>query len=243
MWGCCCTSTAPPHAGLHLTQLTNPPTSDHRTHSTQHVDTISSLSVMHGTPAPTTPLSSPPPPNPHSHSPPPQNPTTHHTHPSTPPPPQDKRLADSLPTHKALLGTFTNTEVIRWTAFEAAYGPEVAAEAGPGGVFAGAGRARVRVCVCVFACAVEGSGKEARRAGYAMRCVRLCVLSRIFHGRLRYPLDPPATHPPTCIHPPHTPPHTPHTPKHAPLSDSKRSEDLKLRVVEHNVLVAAKYYR
>ncbi|PNW73457.1 hypothetical protein CHLRE_14g632775v5 [Chlamydomonas reinhardtii] len=72
----------------------------------------------------------------------------------------DKRLADSLPTHKALLGTFTNTEVIRWTAFEAAYGPEVAAEAGPGGVFA----------------------------------------------------------------------------------DSKRSEDLKLRVVEHNVLVAAKYY-
>eukprot|EP00198_Chlamydomonas_reinhardtii_P003310 XP_001692646.1 predicted protein [Chlamydomonas reinhardtii] len=63
-------------------------------------------------------------------------------------------------TVSALLGTFTNTEVIRWTAFEAAYGPEVAAEAGPGGVFA----------------------------------------------------------------------------------DSKRSEDLKLRVVEHNVLVAAKYY-
>ncbi|KAG2447973.1 hypothetical protein HYH02_007002 [Chlamydomonas schloesseri] len=70
----------------------------------------------------------------------------------------DKRLADALPLHKALLGTFTNTEVIRWTAFEAAYGAEVAAEAG--GVFA----------------------------------------------------------------------------------EPKRAEDLKLRVVEHNVLVAAKYY-
>ncbi|KXZ45928.1 hypothetical protein GPECTOR_49g512 [Gonium pectorale] len=69
---------------------------------------------------------------------------------------QDKKLGD-LPAYKALLNTFTNNEVIRWTAFEATYGPEVAAS---GAVF----------------------------------------------------------------------------------SEPKRLEDLKLRVIEHNVLVAARYY-
>ncbi|GLC75741.1 hypothetical protein PLESTF_001680400 [Pleodorina starrii] len=69
---------------------------------------------------------------------------------------QDKKLGE-LPEYKALLATFTNTEIIRWTAFEAQYGAEVAAF---GSVFA----------------------------------------------------------------------------------DPKRVEDLKLRVIEHNVLVAAKYY-
>lgn len=39
---------------------------------------------------------------------------------------QDKKLSD-LPSCKALLTTFTTKEIIRWTAFEATYAPEVAA--------------------------------------------------------------------------------------------------------------------
>ncbi|KAG2483012.1 hypothetical protein HYH03_018092 [Edaphochlamys debaryana] len=71
----------------------------------------------------------------------------------------DKRLSE-LPVYKALLSTFTTSEVIRWTVFEATYAPEVAAYSAPGEIF----------------------------------------------------------------------------------SDPKRGEDLKLRVIEHNCLTAAKYY-
>ncbi|EFJ46461.1 hypothetical protein VOLCADRAFT_105455 [Volvox carteri f. nagariensis] len=73
---------------------------------------------------------------------------------------QDKKLSE-LPEYKALLTTFTNSEIIRWAAFEAQYSGEMAAFSDS-----------------LFA-------------------------------------DPP---------------------------DPKRREDLQLRIIEHNVLVAAKYY-
>lgn len=167
-----------------------------------------------------------------------------------------KQLGD-LPLHQQLLGTFTNPEIVRWGLFEAQYGAEIAAEVGVGGVgcwVLGGGCVSRGSGVRLYACGqrhIVGANSHATHSRHPMpplwpasHKTPCCCYYRhvVYHSTSSSPFINPRSLPTT----PHTHPthlfDTTQTDVFAGEYGPKHLADLKLRVIEHNVLVVSKYY-